>query len=361
MSQLLLLRMVLATLPCCGPPSDVAIAKTRASVTVKPAPLATGSTIGIVAPASSLDEANVKKAVANLRARGYRVKLSLGYRQRRGYLSASDEIRAAEINGFFCDAEVDAILCLRGGYGSPRILDRLDYVAIRRNPKILVGYSDITALLNAVHRRTGLVVFHGPMAKEFASGNGPTAYTEKYFWSAFAPRSARFDDWGGGGPRGRDAMSVLVGGKAEGVLVGGNLSVLVSTVGTPYEIDARGKILFLEDVNEKAFRLDRMLNQLRLSGKLGRLRGVILGSFTSCGLDLRGTATSLDDLFVEYFGSLGIPVITGFPTGHTPDQVVMPIGVRVRLDADKRELAILESAVRTRTDDESGELGDENR
>jgi muramoyltetrapeptide carboxypeptidase len=328
---------------------------------VKPAALIANATIGIIAPASSLDEASVKKAVANLRARGYRVKLSLGYQQRRGYLAASDEVRAAEINGFFTDDEVDAILCLRGGYGSPRILDRLDYDTIRRNPKIIVGYSDITALLNAIHRRSGLVVFHGPMAKEFSVGSGPTQYTEKYYWSAFAPSTARFDDWGGGGPRGRGALSVLVGGTAEGVLVGGNLSMLVSTIGTPYEIDARGKILFLEDVNEKAFRLDRMLNQLRLSGKLGQFRGVILGSFRGCGDDLRETTRSLEDLFVEYFGGLGIPVITGFPTGHTPDQVVMPIGVRVRLDADARKLSILESAVRIEAGDDEIETGDENR
>ena len=347
-------------MPAAGPPTDGASPVAEPLRTVKPAPLSAGATIGIVAPASSLDEANVQKAVANLRARGYRVKLSLGYQQHRAYLAASDEVRAAEINSFFADDEVDAILCLRGGYGSPRILDRLDYDTIRRNPKVFVGYSDITALLNAIHRRAGIIVFHGPMAKEFAIGSGPTTYTEKYYWSAFAPRTARFDDWGGGGPRGRRAPSVLVGGKAEGVLAGGNLSMLVSTIGTPYEIEARGKILFLEDVREKAFRIDRMLNQLRLSGKLAQFRGVVLGSFTGCGDDLHDTTTSLEDLFVEYFGGLGVPVIAGFPTGHTPDQVVMPIGVRVRLDADERKLSILESAVRTEPDDEI-DTGDENR
>ena len=334
MHQLLVLGLTLVTFPGDG------------NVTmVKPPALEEGATIGIVAPASSLDEANVQRAIRNIQRRGYRVKLSLGYRQRQGYLAADDTVRAGELNSFFADPEVDAILCLRGGYGSPRILDQVDYDLARRNPKILIGYSDITALLLALHRRSGLVTFHGPMANNFAAGKGLTPYTEKWYWPAFRAGSTGFKKWGGKGPRGSGAMATMVTGRADGILVGGNLSVLVSTLGTPYEIDARDGILFLEDVNEKAFRIDRMLNQLRLGGKLAQLRGVILGSFTDCGSDLRGDSRSLEDLFVEYFASLGVPVVTGFPTGHVPDQAVMPIVVRVRLDAHAGLLTILEPPV----------------
>jgi len=297
--------------------------------------------IGIVAPASPLDEAAVERAVQKFRARGHRVKLSLGYRQARGYLASDDEVRAAELNGFFADPQVDAIVCLRGGYGSPRILDRIDYDLIRKNPKIFVGYSDITALLNAIHQRSGLVTFHGPMAVDFGRG-GVTKYAENYFWPAFAPRTALFDDWGRGGPAGRSRLVTLVAGQADGVLVGGNLSVLVATIGTPYEVRAEGAILFLEDVGEKPFRIDRMLNQLRLSGKLARFEGVILGSFSGC----RGNAgVTVDDVLDEYFGRLRAPVLKGFPTGHISDQVTLPVGLRVRLDASAKRVALLESAV----------------
>jgi muramoyltetrapeptide carboxypeptidase len=328
-----------------GSPPTSAAPDLEKRPTVKPPPLRPGGTIGIVSPASGTDEKEVQRAVANLRRRGYRVKLALGYRQPQGFLAAADSVRAAEINGFFADDEVDALLCLRGGYGSSRILDRLDYELIRRRPKILVGYSDITALLNAVHLRAGVVTFHGPMAKEFGEGDGLSAYSEKYFWAAFRPESPLFADWGGGLPNGRAAMTALAGGTAEGVLVGGNLSVLTSTLGTPFELAAQGGILFLEEVNEKAFRIDRMLNQLRLSGKLRQARGVLLGSFSGCGSDLEGTSLKLSDVFTDYFAGLGVPVLAGYPTGHVADQVVLPIGVRVLLDADAKKLAILEPPV----------------
>ena len=211
MHQLLVLGLTLVTFPGDG------------NVTmVKPPALEEGATIGIVAPASSLDEANVQRAIRNIQRRGYRVKLSLGYRQRQGYLAADDTVRAGELNSFFADPEVDAILCLRGGYGSPRILDQVDYDLARRNPKILIGYSDITALLLALHRRSGLVTFHGPMANNFAAGKGLTPYTEKWYWPAFRAGSTGFKKWGGKGPRGSGAMATMVTGRADGILVGGH-------------------------------------------------------------------------------------------------------------------------------------------
>ena len=304
-----------------------------------------GDTIGIVAPASSMDQASATRAMANLTRRGYKVKLSSGYLKARGYLAGTDQARAAEFNAFFADPSIKAILCLRGGYGSPRILDRLDYEMIRKNPKILIGYSDITALLNGLHSKTGLVVFHGPMAKEFSLGKGLTPYSEKYFWPAFTPSSRLFGDWGGPGPRGRSQLKTIRGGQAEGVLVGGNLSVLVSTIGTPYEARSEGCILFLEDVSEKPFRIDRMLNQLRLSGKLGQYKGVLLGSFTGC-LPLRQAGRiGLLDVFDHYFADLGVPVLSGYAAGHQPDQATLPFGIRVHLDASEKILSFIEAGV----------------
>ncbi|MBN1441364.1 MAG: LD-carboxypeptidase [Planctomycetes bacterium] len=321
-----------------------------AAVPLKPEPLRAGDVVGLIAPAGPLDETSVAKAVDSIRREGFAVKLSKGYQQADGYLAASDEVRAAELNAMFRSPEVKAIICLRGGYGSPRILDRIDYEAVRQNPKIFVGYSDITAVLNALQARTGLVVFHGPMAKELGQGDGLSPFTARHFWSAFVAESPLFEDWGAGLPRSANRLETIVEGTAEGILVGGNLSVVTATVGTPFELDARDAILFLEEVNEKTFRIDRMLNQLRLAGKLSSLRGVLLGRFTNCGPEGVGGARSLDVVFREYFGGLGIPVLAGFPAGHVDDHATLPFGIRVRLDATRRKLRLLEAPVEAKPD-----------
>jgi muramoyltetrapeptide carboxypeptidase len=317
-----------------------AVADLVESGVVKPPALVAGDTIGLVAPASPIDDSIVKQAVANLQKSGYRVKLSLGYRQARGYLAASDEVRALELNRFFEDPEVKAIICLRGGYGSPRLLDRIDYDLVRANPKILVGYSDITALLTSIQKQTGLVVFHGPMAKEL-SGEGPPPFTARHLWGALRPDPSLFDDWG----RGNAPPRTLVPGVAEGRLAGGNLSVLACTMGTPHEVDLRGAILFLEDVAEKPFRIDRMLNQLRLSGKLSDVSGVLLGQFTGCSAPETDAGLGLEQVFQDYFGGLQVPVLADFPAGHIADQATLPFGIRVRLDATERKLSLLEAPV----------------
>jgi len=336
---------LLSALEASSPAAPAKEEPAQARPTLKAPALRKGDTIGIVAPASSMNQASATRAMANLTRQGYKVRLSNGYLQARGYLAGSDKARAAEFNAFFADPAIKAILCLRGGYGSPRILDRLDYEMIRKNPKILIGYSDITALLNGIHSKTGLVVFHGPMAKEFSLGKGLTPYTQKYFWPAFTPSSKLFADWGGAGPRGRAHLKTIRGGQAEGVLVGGNLSVLVSTIGTPYEPRSENCILFLEDVSEKPFRIDRMLNQLRLSGKLGQYKGVLLGSFTGC-LPLRQAGRiGLLDVFDHYFADLGVPVLSGYAAGHQPDQAILPFGIRVHLDATEKILSFIEAPV----------------
>jgi muramoyltetrapeptide carboxypeptidase len=319
-------------------------AEAAGAETLKSVPLRKGDTIGLVAPASPIPGDIVRAATGNLERRGFAVKLAPGAGEKRGYLAGSDATRADDLNALLRDPSVKAILCLRGGYGSPRILDRIDYDALRRDPKIIIGYSDITALLLAVQRQAGVVAFHGPMGGEWG-GRGITPFSEKYFWDAFTASSPLFADWGGERAHGMKEPTTLVPGSAEGILTGGNLSVLCSLLGTPYELDTRGAILFLEDVSERPFRIDRMLNQLRLAGKLREARGVLLGAFTSCEDPNPSSSLSLGEVFTDYFVPLGVPVLADYPAGHVPDQATLPIGVRVRLDATARKLSLLESPV----------------
>ena len=313
---------------------------------IKPPQLVKGDVVALVGLSSPMSPEQVRAAAENLERRGYTVKVAQDPRGRRGYLAGDDASRAEAFNKMIKDPGVKAIFCLRGGYGSPRVLDRIDYEALRKNPRIIVGYSDATALLLAIRQRAGVIAFHGPMGKEWAASRGLSPYSEKYFWDCFAPESPLFSNWGGERPAGMKAPSTLVGGVAEGIIVGGNLSMISSTMGTPYEIDARDGILFLEEVSEKPFRIDRMINQLRLAGKLGQARGILLGGFTGCDIPDPDGDLSLGEIFTDYFAPLGVPVLLDFPAGHVPDQVTLPLGARARLDADKRTLTILEPPVR---------------
>ncbi len=317
---------------------------------LRPPPLRPGDGVALIAPASPVRRAEIDEAVANLTRRGYRVKVSDAADAREGYLAGGDAARAEAVNRAFADPEVRLVLCVRGGYGSPRILGRIDYDLIRSHPKAVVGYSDITALLAAIQARTGLITFHGPMAgKDFNGRTGLSPYADRHFFGLLAPlepfEPGAFADWGAGLPGGADPRFALAGGVAEGVLVGGNLSTLASLMGTPFEVDTRGAILFLEDVNEEPFRIDRMLCQLRLAGKLGSARGVLLGAFTNCVARAPRESLTLMQVIEEYFEDLGVPVLAGFPAGHIPQQATLPIGARVRLDAGARTLSILEPAV----------------
>jgi muramoyltetrapeptide carboxypeptidase len=320
---------------------------------LRPPPVRPGDAVALIAPASPTRSGDLEEAAANLRRLGYRAKIAPQATDREGYLAGSDAARAEAINRAFADPEVRLILCVRGGYGSPRILDRIDYGLVRRSPKAIVGFSDITALLIAIRQRTGLVTFHGPMAeKDFSGRGGLSPFSEEHLFSLigpdpFRPGAPPFSDWGSG-LSGAPPRRTLRGGAAEGPLVGGNLSTIAALMGTPFEIDARGAILFLEDVNEEPFRIDRMIRQLELGGKLAAAKGIIIGGFTRCEAKSPKESLSLWAIFETYFGDLGIPVLAGFPTGHIPQQATLPLGVRVRLDAGARTVSILEPAVEER-------------
>ncbi|HUP49279.1 MAG TPA: LD-carboxypeptidase [Thermoanaerobaculia bacterium] len=316
----------------------------KSSRVLKPKRLAAGDTIGMVLPASSTMESdNIAFAREQLEALGFQVVLGRHVFDRHGYFAGSDRDRAADINRMFADPKIDGIVCYTGGWGTPRILPLLDYDSIARNPKALVGFSDITALLNTIYQRTGLITFHGPVA-----GSTLNPYSVENFRrvvmtaepaGVLAPPEKRPQELVDRTNR----ILRLSPGKASGRLVGGNLTLIAALMGTPYEIDTTGAILFLEDVREEVYRIDRMLTQLALAGKLDRAAGVVFGRCTNCGS--RESGFSLEDILRDRLGSLPIPVISGLSLGHIENKLTLPVGGMATLDAGAGTLSLDEAAV----------------
>ena len=315
--------------------------------TDKPDRLRAGATVGLVTPASNVPENEDLLAAMDLvRSLGFEAKAAPNLRRRKQYLAGSDQQRADDLNGMFADDEVDAIFCVRGGYGSGRLLRDLDYQTIANNPKILMGYSDITAILNAIHVKTGMVTYHGPIA-----GDNFSSYTYEQFQRILMePRQVTriaqppaFVEQPGVVER-KNRLTPIVPGRAEGKLIGGNLSLLVTLLGTPYEPDFDGAILFLEDISEPPYSVDRMLTHLWLTGHLERTAGIVFGKFTDDDYD--GNTLSMEQVLRERCEPLGIPTLRGAMIGHVEDQTVVPVGVNARLDVDEGTLTLLEPAVR---------------
>lgn len=283
-----------------------------------------GDTIGIAAPATHAEGQDITAAVQDLKDHGYKVKLTPTATGTYGFFSGTDEARARDLNALFADDSVKAILCLNGGYGSGRILDKLDYGLIHQHPKLVIGFSDVTALQTALWQKAHLVTANGPLLVTLAGGS---PYTRQSFYDGLLK-----NDWSGPVtlPQGRH-LKTLVSGKATGRLVGGNLAMLTSLVGTPYELDGTGDILVLEEVSENSYRIDRMLNQLYQSGLLKRVSAIVYGDFTNCGHD-PGDFTTPEVL--EYYAKLvHKPVISGLPVGHEWDKVFLPYGIQATVDA----------------------------
>ena len=316
------------------------------SNTVKPKRLRPGMTVGLVTPASNVPEDQELHAAMDLvRSLGFSAEPAANLFSRTQYLAGTDQQRADDLNAMFADTDIDAIFCVRGGYGSGRLLRYLDYDMIAANPKVIMGYSDITSILNAIYLRTGLVTFHGPIA----GGNFSNYTYEQYKKVLIEPvQIARIGeppefetrpgvvDW-------ENRLTTIVSGVAEGHLVGGNLSLMVTLLGTPFEPQFEGAILFLEDVGEPPYSVDRMLTHLWMAGKLEQLAGIVLGKFTDDGYD-RNTF-SMEEVLRNRLEPLGIPTLRGAMIGHIEDKTVVPLGVRARLDADAGALTLLESAV----------------
>jgi muramoyltetrapeptide carboxypeptidase len=315
---------------------------------IRPKVLKKGDTVGLVTPStyvSSPDE--IATAVRTAEYFGLKVKMGANVRKRNGYLGGSIAERAADVNAMFADPEVKAIFAIRGGYGSAQILPALDYDAIARQPKIFQGYSDITAMHLAIHQRTGLVTFHGPVML-----SGFSNYTIEHFRRAVfetKPLGAVSNPIESNPLRPNHTLRAVRGGVATGPIVAGNLTLISTTMGTPYEIDTRGKILCIEDVGEEPYAMDRMLTQLRLAGKLDAAAGIVFGECARCtprefrpGFD---STFSLGEIVDDILGGLKIPVLAGLTFGHTSDQLTLPIGCRATLDANKGTLTIEEAGV----------------
>ncbi|BBM70195.1 S66 peptidase family protein [Rhodothermus marinus] len=306
-----------------------------------PAPLRPGDRVAVVAPASPPDPEKLEAGIRRLEAAGLIVERGRTLSAHRGYLAGDDRLRADELNHYLQRTDIRAIFCARGGYGCLRLLSLLDYEAAAHAPKLLVGYSDVTALHLALLRHARLPGLSGPMV----AIDWPLLddETEQRFWElAGGATPDPLPPVGSASPR------VLRPGVAEGPLVGGTLSVLVRLVGTPYLPDLTGAILFLEDIGEAPYRIDGMLAQLRLAGVLDRLAGLVLGHFTDCAPAASSPSLSLDEVLADYFGAAPYPVVTDFPYGHVAAKNTLPVGVRARLVADASgiRLSLLEPVVR---------------
>ncbi|MDX1911103.1 MAG: LD-carboxypeptidase [Saprospiraceae bacterium] len=312
---------------------------------IRPARLREGATIALIAPSSPPAPEKLAKAIANLSGFGYTIVEGKSLRAQYGHLAGSDAARLADLHEAFRDPAIDAVWCVRGGYGAGRLLPHIDYELIRRHPKPLIGYSDITALHIAIHQRTGLVTFHGPVA----ASDFP-ADTLHYFESVLTrPVAPCIIQPAGPLPEGPEYPPFVIRpGKAEGRLTGGNLALLSAMVGTPYAPKFDKKIVFIEDVGEQPYRIDRMLTQLLQGSDLKKAAGIALGVFAECQPKPGTFSLSLPDTLRDCLGALGIPVVYGIPFGHVANQATLPYGIRATLDAEKFSLTLEELAAGSR-------------
>jgi muramoyltetrapeptide carboxypeptidase len=309
---------------------------------IKPPKLRKGDVIGLVSPASTpTPRDKIQGSVQYLEGLGYKVKVGAHVSKAWGYLAGTDQERAEDLNAMIRDPQVKAIFALRGGYGTPRLLPFINYQALARQPKIISGFSDITALQLAIYRKCGLVTFSGPMpAVEF--WKDPDPYTEENFWRLVTSKKAV----GMLANPLEEGMDVLKGGTGSGVLLGGNLALVTSTVGTRFMPSLRSVVLVLEEVDEYPHRVDRMMAQLRNAGILKGLAGMILGRFTQCEpKDPAKPHLETDFVLREYAAEVGGPVLGNWLYGHVPRKLTVPLGLRATVDAKKKTIRVNESAV----------------
>lgn len=328
--QCLGLTLLATQLPAVG------TGKPDSHLILKPPHLKIGDTVGLISPASRVSQETINKLTEVLFTLGLQVKLGTHVLDQYGYLAGQDTDRAADVNAMFADTSVQALFTLGGGWGCNRILPLLDYNLIRRNPKIIMGFSDVTSLLLAIYTRSGLVTFHGPMG------------TSTWNWFSLEQVQRMLLD--GEAMMLRNLLTIpvetITSGKARGRLVGGNLTLIAAMVGSGYLPDWRQRILFVEDVREDVYRVDRMLTQLKLAGILDQIAGFIFGQCTNCpaGEDDEPSLT-LQQVLSDHIKPLGIPAWYGSMIGHIRDKFTVPIGIEVEIDADRGTIRMLESAV----------------
>lgn len=306
---------------------------------IKPNRLKERDTVAFISPGSFLDDEGLEKAVQNVEGVGCKVMLSKNIREHRGFLAGTDQQRLDDLHWAFSNKEVNAIWCARGGYGCSRLLPHIDYRLIQKNPKIMIGYSDVTALLNAISQQTGLVTFHGPVA-----ASDFTDFTKNHLKAVLFEGKEKHTISSPTISENLVEPFSLYSKKIKGKLAGGNLSLLAAMAGTPYAVDFQGKIAFIEDIGEKPYRIDRMLTQLRQACNLEKACAVALGDFTDCDAEAPESVT-LKETLIDRLDFKNVPVGYRFPFGHTNDQCTLPIGTEVELDVERMEICLLESAV----------------
>ncbi len=296
-----------------------------------------GDTIGLTAPAGPVDQERLEQAVASIERMGYRVQIGLTCFDRYGgYLAGPPNVRARELHWMFANQQIHAIVCVRGGYGSPQLLPLLNYQLIAENPKLFIGYSDITALHIAFQQRSNLATVHGPMAAtDLTTVDDFTLTSLQQIITGTEQEEIRNPDG--------ESIQSIVHGEAIGPLIGGNLSLISQLMGTPYEIDVKDKILFLEEVGEPTYKVDRMFTQLALAGKFSDAAGIVIGTWTGC--ETKEKEFSIQDLVERIIVPFGKPTIANVRAGHCQPMVTLPFGVNVHLRACKGELSIKEQTV----------------
>lgn len=324
---------------------NFAFPDTKAKV-LKPSALKQGDTIGLVCPAySAFIREEVQIAVESLEILGFKVKKGEHMFDRYGYLAGTDADRAADINKMFADKSINGIMAMHGGWGCARILPLLDYKTIGQNPKVFIGYSDITALLLGIYAKTGLVTFHGPVGSSswnnFSVDNFKNMLIEGNAMQMSNPVKK-----GDNLVQTDDRIYTINAGKATGKLIGGNLTVLSHILGSPYTPDFKGSILFLEDVGEDIYRMDRMITQLKLAGILNQISGFVFGKCTDCPPSKGGYGSlTMEDIFEDHIKPLKIPAFSGAMIGHIKDKFTIPVGLEATIDAEKGSIALNEAAV----------------
>ncbi|MCL4105751.1 UNVERIFIED_CONTAM: hypothetical protein GTU68_028628 [Idotea baltica] len=301
-----------------------------------------GDTIGIVSPAGVLTEEKIQTSIEKAISYGFKVKEGKYLREKHGYLAGRDEQRLEDFHAMYADPEVKGIWCARGGYGCTRILDKIDFKLIKKNPKVLIGYSDITALLNPIFQKTGIIGFHGPLGSSEDNAFSRTILRDltmnvekRISIEPFYPVDTKYDD-----------VMTITNGMAEGIAVGGNLSLIAAMVGTDYEIKCKDRIVFIEDVGEEPYRIDRMLTQFIESSDIRKANGIVLGQFAGCNPDYPERSLSLIQVLKDRLGHLNIPCVYGLNFGHVAHNFTIPIGANLSVDFGSGKINVLDQTVR---------------
>ncbi|MGJ7917483.1 LD-carboxypeptidase [Massilia sp. LXY-6] len=313
---------------------------------IKPPRLQSGNLVGLIAPGGYTNDASIQKAVQNIEALGFRAKPGNYLREVWGNYGGTVAARIADLHAMFRDPEVKAIWAIRGGSGCISLLKHLDFALIRKHPKVLLGYSDITALHLAIHRHAGVVTFHGPVAS-----STPSEYSNEHMMAVLTdPRATYTIPMAAENARRallepQYAIRTVHGGRATGPLMGGNLSLVSALAGTPYAADFRGSLLFIEEVNEEPYRIDRWMTQLGLACGLDEAAGVMIGICENCGPQGNGPSLTLDETLDLHLQPLHVPAVSGYSFGHIRNQFTIPVGIRATLDTEAQTLTLLEPAV----------------